>query len=377
MTRPLVALDIGSTKVACAIGLPRERAPGFELLGSSLVPYPSLAESWWSDPLTVGRTIEQALEATAVSGDFDRALVSVNSPSLTSEQVQATCHLADEPLTVRAQDLERLQRRALDQALGVDREPLLIERLGCTGNGFEGVRDPLGLSAMRLSGTFHIVAMPISLRRAVVQAVESAGLDVAHLAYTLPSAMASATDENLGQRRILCLDIGGISTDVGIFVEGVLRKVQVIPWGGLRLATDIARELQATMDQALAWSLEGSACRKPAVRSIVQQQWQVLRQAMETLLKDEPQLDAALLCGRGALMDGLAEWIERTSGLTASICRSARTQHLGDLSRQVGLSAPIGMLEISTRLSADGSLRDPHLFNRLIDRTRTLLTEYF
>ena len=76
--KPIVALDLGSTKVACAIALPHEHSAGFELLGTSLSAYPVLLESWLSDPLIVGRTIEQALEATAVRGDFHRAVVVTN-----------------------------------------------------------------------------------------------------------------------------------------------------------------------------------------------------------------------------------------------------------------------------------------------------------
>ena len=189
-TQPLVALDLGSTKVACAIGMPHEHASGFELVGTSLVPYPALAETWPGDLLMVSRTIEQALEATGVSGDFHRALVALSHPALVSERVRAAVTLGDEPVPVRAHDVTRLQSAALDQVLGVDREPLLVERLGCSGNGFEGVRDPRGLTATRLTGTFHLVTMPMALRRAVVQAVESAGLEIARLSSTLPAALA-------------------------------------------------------------------------------------------------------------------------------------------------------------------------------------------
>ena len=140
--QPLVALDVGSTKVSCAIGLPHEHMPGFELLGMSCVPYPVQSESWLADPLLVGRTIEQALEATAVSAECDRALVSIRHPLLQSEIVKASIALGDEPITIRTQDLERLEQSALAQGLSVDREALLVERLSCSGNGFDGVRDP-------------------------------------------------------------------------------------------------------------------------------------------------------------------------------------------------------------------------------------------
>ena len=377
MNTPLVALDIGSTKVACAVGLPHERSPGFELLGSSLVSYPALSEAWLGDPLMAGRAVEQALEATAVQGDFHRALVAINHPALTSEQVQVAVTLGDEPVTVRAQDLDRLQANALDRALGVDREPLLVERLGCVGNGFNGVRDPRGLSATRLLGTFHIVTMPMAARRALVQAVESAGLEVARLTYSLPAALASLADEEILQKRAMLIDVGGLATDVGLFTEGVLAVLDTVPWGGLRLATAIAKNLQVTMEQAITWSLEGAACRKPEVRALIEEQRKPLHQAIGRILKDQPRPDLVLLAGRGALIDGFAEWVERITGASTVLCRSPRTSRLGDLARQVGLSTAIGLLEIATRASNGAVSRSPRFLNRLIDRTRLILTEYF
>ncbi len=375
--QPLVALDLGATKVACAVGLPHERSRSFELLGSSLTPYPLLSDTWLGDPLMVSRTIEQALEATAVHGEFSRAWVSAHPPFLTSEHVRVGIPLADEPATVRAQDLKRLERSALHQALGVDREPLLVERLGCSGNGFDGVRDPRGLSATRLMADFHLVAIPIASRRAIVQAVESAGLEVVRLTYTLPAALASMAEERLTHQRVLLIDVGGLTSDVGLFVEGLLRDVAFLPWGGLKLAETIAKDLHVTMEQAVTWSLEGTSCRKPEVRSHVERHWALLQKAIEKVLHRQPQPDAVLLTGRGTLMDGFAEWIERTTGVSTSLCRSARTNQLGDLSRQVGVSTAIGLLELVTSTTPAPLLRSPHLFNRLIDQTRVILTEYF
>ena len=375
--KPLVALDIGSTKVACAVGLPHERSAGFELLGSSVVAYPTRSESWLSDPLMVGQTIEQALEATAVSQDLHAATVAITHPLLASERARVTAHLADEPLTVRAQDLERLRQSAVDQTLAIDRDPLLVERLGCAGNGFDGVRDPRGLSATRLAGTFLILTIPLAARRALIQAVGSAGLEVARLTYTLPAALASVEDDELAQKRVLMLDVGGLSTDVGLFVEGVLHALEVVPFGGMKLAAVIASDRQVTVEQAVAWSLEGTACRKPEGRAMIEQQWGLLQQAIARVLKDQPRPDAVLLCGRGALIDGFAEWTERVTSTKASLCRSARTNRLKDLTRQLSLSVPIGLLELATRSSNGPAPRPGYFINRLIERTRTILTEYF
>ncbi|MBI3330674.1 MAG: hypothetical protein HYZ96_01020 [Candidatus Omnitrophica bacterium] len=375
--RPLIALDIGSTKVACAIGLPHEQAPGFELLGTGLVPYPALSEVWLGDPLLVSRTIEQALEATAVQAEMDRALVTASHPELASERVRVSVALGDEPVPVRAQDLERLHTSALHQVLGVDRDPLLVERLGCDGNGFAGVRDPRGLSATRLAGTVHVITVPTAARRTLIQAVESAGLEVSRITYTLPSALAGLADDGLRHQRVVVIDVGGLSTDLGLFVEGVLHAAAILPWGGVKLACAIANELKVTMEQALALSLEGAACRKPAVRALVGQHWGQLAPALEPLLRQGPRPDTVVVTGRGALLDGFAEWVERSTGVPTSVGRSARMAQAADLGRQVGVTAAIGLLELATQGDGRAALRSTHLFNRLIDRTRTILTEYF
>ena len=379
--QPVVALDIGSTKVACAIGLPAEscngRSGGFELLGASLVAYPTPMEAWVADPLVVGRTIEQALEAAAGDIDAHQAVVAIDPPSVHSARVSVSVPLADEPVSVKARDLERLQAAALHQALGIDREPLFVERLGCSGNGFHGVRDPRGLPATRLQGTFLLVSIPMAARRAVVQAVESAGLEAAHLVYTLPCAMAGTADEVWHRQRVLLIDVGGSATHIGLFVEGLLEAVEVVAWGGWTLATTIARTLQVTMDQAVAWSLEGTACRKPEVRAMVEPQWNSLQPAIDAVLKDQPRPDLALINGRGALMDGLLEWIERTTGLPSLLCRASRTTQGEEVSRQVGLSTALGVLATMSRTPPASLTHSPQLFNRLIDRTKAILTEYF
>ncbi len=375
--RPLVALDVGATKVACAIGLPHEGRAGFELMGIGLAPYPSLSATWLPDPVVVSRTIEQALEAAAVTGELDRALVAISHPQVASEQVRVTMTLGDEPMAVRARDLARLQTAALNQVLSVDREPLLVERLGCTGNGFDGVRDPRGLSATRLAGVFHILTLPMAARRAVVQAVEAAGLDVVTLSSTLPAVLAAVDDPGLARGRVLLVDLGGVATTIGLSVDGALQAAKILPSGGVSLAAAIAKTLGVTTEQALTWSLEGTACRKPEVRKAIEGHLQAVGEAIAALVSDQPKPDAVVVSGRGALMDGCMEWLERATGCRAILCRNGRISQTADLSRQVGLSTALGMLELATRTSNGMPTSAPRFFNRVIDRTRTILAEYF
>ena len=375
--QPLVALDLGSTKVACAIGLPHEQRTGYELLGSSLVPYPSISETWLDDALMVGRTIEQAIEATGASGDFHRTLVAFSHPALMSEQASSSIHLGDEAVAVRERDLYRLRMRAVDEVLSVDREALLIERLGCSGNGFVDVREPLGLPATRLKGTFHVLTMPMAARRAVVQAVEFAGLDVVQLTFSL-QAMAASLASTGPQGRCLLVDLGGLTTDLGYMIHGRLHSVQTVPWGGLTLAMEVAKAARVTVEQAMALTVEGMSSRRPEVRHALERELPKVQRALQHLLKGQPMADTVLVGGRGALIDGIVEWIEGETGLKATVVRSPRLQAMTDMARQMGISVAIGLLESVTGAASNGAPpRSPRFVDRLIGRTRVLLTEYF
>ncbi len=376
MTHPIVALDIGSTKVACAIGLPRAEGSGYELLGSSLVSYPAYSEAWLSDTSMVSKTIAHALEEAGAEHGLSEVVVAISHPQLVSESVRYSIPLADEPRVVRTRDLERLQELALHQVLGMDREPLVVQRLGCSGNGFDGIQDPRGLCATRLSGVFHVVTMPMAARQRLVHVVESVGLEIVQLTHSL-IATAAEWENTQPLGHFLIIDVGGLSTDIGFFNQGRLQASKTLSWGGLTLALTIARALHLTMTQALAVSLEALATHREQIREAIQEPLENLARALRELLDDQAQPERVAITGRGALMDGFAEWVEQTVGLAPSLLRNPRTQAITDLSKQVGLNSAMGLLDRLMRNVDTPTVRSAHFWTRFLDQTKTLLTEYF
>ncbi len=375
-SHPLLALDLGSTKVACAIGVPHQQSPGFSLLGSSVVPYPEVSERRLTDPPVMGRAIEQAVAEAGFASPVSRALVTCSYAGLSSHQVRSSVPLADEPVPVRSRDLLRLARGALDQVLGVDQEPLLIERIRCSGNGFDAVQDPRGLPATRLSGEFHIITMPIAARRALAQAMESAGLDVEQLTFSL-QADAGMLGERRTSGRVLLIDLGGSTVDIGLFVEGRLAASTILPWGGMSVALAIACELRVTVDRAIALSLGGLSSTKREVRHMTERRLSELGQAIGGVTQGEPLPDHAYVAGRGGLIDGVVEWVERATKIETSLLRHPQVQQSGDLSTQLGLGAALGLLELATGDARCRPATSPRLLNRVIGLTQSLLTEYF
>jgi Tfp pilus assembly PilM family ATPase len=375
-SQPVIALDIGSTKVACAIGCPSEQESGAAILGTSLVPYPDLRGEWMADPQAVGRAIEQAVEETGVSMSVSRALVTCSCPGLSSHQVRSSVPLADEPVPIRTRDLLRLAQGALDQAVGVDQEPLLVERVRCEGNGFDRVRDPRGLPATRVAGEFHIVTMPMAARRSLVQAVESAGLEPERLVLSL-QAHAGGLGPRGSTGRLLLIDVGGSTVDIGLLAEGCVAASTILPWGGVTLALAIAQERQVTMDRAIALSLGGLSSTNPEVRRIIEARLGELAQAVGTLIQGGPLPDQAFVAGRGALIDGVVEWVEQATKIESTLLRHPGAPQSRDLSKQLGLGAALGLLDLGTSHPRQAAVTSPRLLGRVLGLTKTLLTEYF
>lgn len=370
----IVALDIGTTKISCAVGIPKDGG-GFELLGTSLLsPSPSVSSMW--DPVVMGQTIEQALEATGITGNFSRAFVAVSHAQIRSHQVRTSIDLADEPVPVRSRDLERLTHRAIQQALSVDHDPILVEKLGFSGGGFDSVQDPLGLVTMRLQGHFHVVTLPVAVRRMILQAVEACGLEVEYLGYALKATFSAIENVN-PQQATLLLDIGGLSTDIGIFQSGVLKYATIVPWGGSNIAQLISEKCHVGLDQAQRWVAEGVGCNSEQARGIIEAQLDQIDESLQKFLDESPPVDAVLLSGRACLMDGLAERIERRLGLEIDLCRSNRTQRFGDLSRQVALTTALGLLDKASPYKAAAGQPHGNLLARAFERTKAVLTEYF
>lgn len=375
---PVLVIDVGSTKAACVVG--QAHAVDLEVLGWGLRPYPAVSTTWPCDVAMAARAVEQALDDTRVTPIPDRAIVVLSHPALSHARVAAQVDLADEPIAVRHRDLVRLKTQALSQALGIDRDALCLETLGYAGNGFEGAHDPRGLIASRLSGTFQLVGMPLAVRRMVTQVLDAAGLEVERFVYSPQAVAAACLDEALRPKRILLVDIGGCGTEVAVIEQSRLVRSGSMAWGGMTVAEQVAKRCRMTLDCAVAESLEGLSSPNSSVKQVIKRQVDVLQQRLHEFLKDGPLPHALILTGRGALMDGLVEYLGQMLELKAILGRSRRAQRTGDLATQVGLTPALGALELACRpMPAEARSRpaSSRLVDRLLDRTKTLLTEYF
>ena len=123
-------------------------------------------------------------------------------------------------------------------------------------DGQEGIRDPIGMSGIRLEADVHIVTISRSAEENIIKSLERCDLEVQEVVLEpLASSMSvlSKDEKDLG---VCIIDIGGGTTDIAIFKDGQILTTKVIPIGGDHVTKDIAHELKTPIESAEALKIE-------------------------------------------------------------------------------------------------------------------------
>ena len=247
----LVGIDVGTSKVCALIG-EVGRDGRLTIMGHGTVPASGLKKGVVINIDQTVRSIADAVEkAERLSGwKIDRAFVgvggqhveSLNSPG----QVAVTGHHRE----VAREDINR----AIDVARAVpipsNREVLHVERRGFSVDGQEGVKDPLGMSALRLEVETHIVTGSATAVTNLSKCVAAAGVKIDELvvnALASSEAVLNETEKELG---VAVADFGAGTIDLALFLEGSPFHTRVLPIGGNNVTNDIAAVLKTSLQTA-------------------------------------------------------------------------------------------------------------------------------
>ncbi len=247
----LVGIDVGTSKVCALIG-EVSRDGRLTIMGHGTVPASGLKKGVVINIDQTIRSIADAVErAERLSGwKIDRAFVgvggqhveSINSPG----QVAVTAHHRE----VTREDVNRAIEVARAVSIPSNREVLHVERRGFTVDGQEGVKDPLGMSALRLEVETHIVTASATAVQNLTKCVTAAGVKIDELVADLlasAEAVLSETEKELG---VAVADIGAGTIDLALFQEGSPVHTRVLPVGGNNVTNDVAIGLKTSLQVA-------------------------------------------------------------------------------------------------------------------------------
>jgi cell division protein FtsA len=256
----IVALDIGTSKVACLVAQLRPDS-SLEILGMGGHESKGLKKGVVVNiEATVG-AIQRALEEAELMADckIGSAFVGIAGNHIRSFNSTGMVAIKDREVSALDVDTARAVNIPTDQQiLHVLRQEFIID-------GQEDVREPIGMSGLRLEVKVHIVTGAVSAAQNIVKCVRRCGLEVNDLILQpLASARAvlSEDEKDLG---VCLLDIGGGTTDIAVFTHGAIRHTAVIPIAGDQITNDIAMALRTpTTDAESIKTRHGVALRQLA-----------------------------------------------------------------------------------------------------------------
>jgi len=245
----VVGLDIGTSKVVAAVAEVKPDG-SLEVIGLGTQESRGLKKGVVVNiEATVG-AIQKALEeAELMCGcKVQNVYTGIAGSHIKSFNSTGMLPLRDKEVTPG--DVERVVETARAIAIPADQQVLHILPQEFVIDGQDGIREPIGMSGVRLEVRVHIVTGAVSAAQNIIKCVRRCGLEVADLMLQpLASSLAVLTDDekDLG---VCLVDIGGGTTDVAVFTHGAIRHTAVLPIAGDQITNDIAMALRTPTPEA-------------------------------------------------------------------------------------------------------------------------------
>src|SRR5512134_1239726 len=245
----IVALDIGTSKVACLVAeLGADGA--LALLGMGSHESRGLKKGVVVNIEATVAAIQRALEEAELMADCKIASGYVGIAGSHIRSFNSTGMVAVKDREVSALDVNRAIDTARAVNIPTDQQILHVLRQEFIIDGQEDVREPIGMSGVRLEVKVHIVTGAVSAAQNIVKCVRRCGLEVADLILQPLGSSIAVLSEDEKELGVALVDIGGGTTDIAIFREGAIRHTAVIPIAGDQITNDIAMALRTPTPEA-------------------------------------------------------------------------------------------------------------------------------
>ncbi len=247
----VVGLDVGTTKI-CAVIARAIPAAGLEVVGVGTAPSRGLRRGVIVNIDSTVEAIKAAVgEAEHMAGvEVSAVYAGVAGGHIRGVNSRGVVAVSGKDREVSETDVERVVEAARAINLAQDREIIHVLPQSFIVDDGDGIREPIGMSGVRLEVEVHIVSGAVTAVQNVVRSVNRAGLAV-HDIVLGPLASAEAVlyedEKELG---VLVIDIGGGTTDVALFRNGAIWHTAILPLGGDHISNDIAIGLRTPLPSA-------------------------------------------------------------------------------------------------------------------------------
>jgi len=246
------AIDIGTTKITTLIATLGVETDKVSVIGVATEPAKGLRKSQIVDIDETIESITQSVESAERMAGYtiSSSLVSISGAHIESLNSKGVVAVAEPEGEISGNDVLRVIEAARAVSLPSSREILHVIPRDFKVDSQEGVKDPVGMSGVRLEAEAHIITSASTAMRNINKCVSEIGVEVDSLVFSgLASAEAvlTPTEKELG---VVLVDLGGGSTSVAVFVEGALSFSSVLPVGAKNITNDLAIGLRVSLETA-------------------------------------------------------------------------------------------------------------------------------
>ncbi len=239
----IVGLDIGTSKAVALVAEQREDG-ALEILGMGSHESKGLKKGVVVNIDATVSAISRALEEAELMADCRIASAYVGIAGSHIKSFNSTGMVAIKDREVTALDVERAMDTARAVNIPTDQQILHVLRQEFIIDGQDDVREPIGMSGVRLEVKVHMVTGAVSAAQNIVKCVRRCGIEVNDLILQPLASARAVLSEDESDLGVCLVDIGGGTTDVAIFTQGAIRHTAVIPIAGDQITSDIAMALR-------------------------------------------------------------------------------------------------------------------------------------
>jgi cell division protein FtsA len=244
----VVGLDIGTTKIAAIVGEVTE--DGIDIIGIGTAASRGLRKGVVVNIDSTVHAIQQAIaEAENMAGcEISSVFAGISGNHIRGINSHGVVAVKDKE--IRDTDIGRVIEAAKAMAIPMDREVLHVLPQQYIIDEQDGIRDPLGMSGVRLESKVHIVTTAVTSAQNVIKCANRCGLEVADIVVDPLASAEAVIEDDEKELGVALVDLGGGTADICVFVDGALVHTSVLPLGGAHITSDIAVGLRTPLESA-------------------------------------------------------------------------------------------------------------------------------
>jgi len=370
----IVGLDIGTSKVLALVG---ELTPegAVEIIGMGSQPSRGLKKGVVVNIESTVQSIQRAVEEAELMADCQINTVYAGIAGSHVRSLNSHGVVAIRDREVSSGDVEQVIEAAKALAIPADQRILHVLPQEFIIDGQEGIRDPIGMSGVRLEAKIHIVTGADSAAQNIIKCVQRCGLAVEDVVLEqLASSLAVLTDDER-ELGVCLVDVGGGTTDIAVFCGGAIRHTAVIPIAGDQVTNDIAVSMRtptqyaediklryacalsqlANPDESIEVPSVGDRPARRLARQTLAEIVEPRYEELFNLIREElrrsgfEELIAAglVLTGGSARMEGAIELAEEIFHVPVRLGVPSQVEGLGEVIRNPIYSTGVGLLQFA------------------------------